>query len=68
MKYVIDRFENGIAVCEDLDGNMVNVYDYPENAKEGDCLCEKDGGLYINFKETQKLKNEAEQLLEDIFN
>lgn len=68
MKYIIDRFEEGLAVCEDMEGNMINIYDYPVGAKEGDCLCEMDGKLYINQEETEKLKKEAQQLLEDIFN
>lgn len=68
MKYIIDRFEEGLAVCEDTKGNMININDYPVGAKEGDCLCEKDGVLYISKEETENLKKEAQQLLEDIFN
>ncbi len=67
MKYIIDRFEEKIAVCEDNDGNMINIYDYPENAKEGDVLCENNGVLYINDDETKKRKAAAEKLLADIF-
>lgn len=67
MKYVIDRFEEGIAVCEDSKGNMINVYDYPKGAKEGDCLYKNDGIFYIDEEETKRLKEDAKQFIDDIF-
>jgi hypothetical protein len=40
MRYTIDRFENGWAVCEDAEGNTHNLPRglLPAEAREGDAL------------------------------
>lgn len=68
MKLIIDRFEGSIAVCENEDGKIINLKDYPKNTKEGDCLVFKDGQYIVDEEETRALKTKAEELLESLFN
>ena len=45
MKYIIDRFEEDLAVLEGENKEMLNVPRgfLPDDAKEGDCLRKKNG-------------------------
>ena len=45
MRYIVDRFENGYAVCEMEDGNIKNIpkYQLPLEVKEGDMLIVENG-------------------------
>ena len=64
MTFIIDRFEENIAVVE-LGDNYYNIPKVllPENAKEGDVITTE-----INEKETKGKKSEARSLLDDLFN
>lgn len=55
MKFVIDRFENGFAVIELQDGEIVNlpIQILPMNTKEGDVVI-----LKVSQKETDKRNQE----------
>lgn len=55
MKFVIDRFENGFAVIELQDGEIVNlpIQILPMNIKEGDVVI-----LKVSQKETDKRNQE----------
>ena len=67
MRYIIDRFEDKFAVCEDEVGDMHNLLKekLPANVKEGDILVEDENGeLYVNEEETQKRK----KYIDDFFN
>lgn len=47
-KYVIDRFEGNIAVCEDEEGSISKIpkYKLPLECNEGDYLLQDDHGMY----------------------
>ena len=64
MTFIIDRFEENMAVVE-LGDNFFNIPKVllPENAKEGDVITTE-----INEKETKGKKAEARSLLDDLFN
>lgn len=64
MTFIIDRFEENMAVVE-LGDNFYNIPKVllPENAKEGDVITTE-----INEKKTKGKKAEARSLLDDLFN
>lgn len=69
LKFIIDRFEEGFAVCENEKGIMVNVSrnKLPKEAKEGDVLIIEKENTYIDVEETEKLRKEIEELTKDIW-
>ncbi len=64
---LIDRFEGNLAVCQSEDMKTVNLLEYPENAKEGDCLMLFEGKYIVDEEETKKRKAEAEELMMSLF-
>lgn len=69
MEFIIDRFEGEIAVLEDENSNFTEIKKslLPDNAKEGDCVVLKDGNYTINKENTAKLKEEIDDLMDDLF-
>lgn len=69
MEFVIDRFEGEIAVLEDENGNLSEIKKslLPQNAKESDCLILKDGKYTVSKEKTESLKQEIDDLMEDLF-
>lgn len=67
--YIVDRIENGFAVCED--GNtMVNISLtlLPSDVHEGSVLQKCPDGTYKqDFEEEKRLHEEAVLLTEDLF-
>ena len=70
MKYIIDRFENEFAICEDENKKMIEIKkeDLPLNAKEGDVLNLTDGTFSIDSEETKKIREDNFDLLNKILN
>ena len=64
MKVIIDRFEENYAVVELSDKKTVDLplELVPEGGKEGDVL-----DITIDYKETDKRKEEIENLMEDMW-
>ncbi len=57
---IIDRFENGYAICEDDNCNFFGIVleEIPKGAKEGDVLnIDDEGNIAVNQAETQNRKN-----------
>lgn len=69
MKVVIDRIEEGFAVCETEKRVMINfaVEMLPEGIKEGTVLDIDGENIIIDEIETEVREKEAMDLLEDIF-
>ncbi len=69
MKYSVDRIENGIAACEDENGNMqaFPVSDLPAGLGEGDIFTAEDGVFAISADETAERKNKIADLQKNIF-
>lgn len=69
MEFIIDRFEGEIAVLEDENSNFTEIKKslLPDNAKEGDCVVLKDGKYTINKETTANLKEEIDDLMDDLF-
>ena len=72
MRLIIDRIEDGYAVCEDMDTRGTLTYPpgaLPEGAKPGDVLSDCGGGFKIDRKATQarrkRIKKMYKGLLKD---
>lgn len=65
-KYIVDRFEEDLAVCENQDGGFENIPIslLPKDIREGSCFFEKDGLFYIDKEETE----DREQKMKELFN
>ncbi len=59
--YSIDRFEGDFAVCENEEGEMVNIQRtrLPKSAREGDILVAGARGRYKVDKEATKARQAA---------
>lgn len=69
MKYSVDRIENGIAVCEDENGESVNfeIVKLPEEIKEGDLFSVTDDKIEILPGETAERRKKMAELQKNIF-
>ena len=69
MKYIIDRFEKTKAILEEDEGKFIEIEKslLPEKAKEGDCVEFKDNKYIIKKEETENLKKEINDLMDDLF-
>ena len=69
MRLIIDRFENGFAVCEreDLPHVRVEAGLLPDGAKEGSVIDFSDGVYTIDEAETLKRRREMSKKLRRLF-
>lgn len=69
MKYIIDRLEEGLAICEtELRKRIsVPVSHLPKGSKEGDVLREEEGRFSLDSEETDKRRREMKKKLMDLF-
>lgn len=56
MMYIVDRIEEGFAVCEDEQKQMHSVLlaQLPAGIKEGDVLIQQDGSFHLDEAATQQ--------------
>lgn len=69
MMLVIDRFEGSFAVCEKEDRTMVNI---PKDQiigdpKEGDVIVTSENMYHIDQEETEKRREEIENLIKNMW-
>jgi hypothetical protein len=69
MKYIIDRFEDDLAVCEDENGKMVDIEKskLPKNAEVGDVIILENGHFRVDKEETDKRRKEIEELMNEVW-
>ena len=69
MKYIIDRLEEGLAICEtELRKRIsVPVSHLPKEVKQGDVLREEEGRFFLDSEETDKRRREMKKKLMDLF-
>lgn len=69
MKYIIDRLEEGLAICEtELRKRIsVPVSHLPKEVKEGDVLREEEGRFFLDSEETDNRRCEMKKKLMDLF-
>ena len=65
----IDRFEGKIAVCENEDGDAVEIdkNELPKEAKVGDIIKVKDEKYIIDNAATKQRKEKIEKLADELF-
>ena len=68
MKYIIDRLEEGLAICETELRKCISVpvSHLPKEVKEGDVLRE-EGRFFLDSEETDKRRREMKKKLMDLF-
>lgn len=67
---IIDRFENGYAICEDKDKSFfgIELSELPKGAKSGDVLDIDDNGkIKINAEETQRRRSRIQGKMKKLF-
>ncbi len=69
MQLIIDRFEEGFAICEKSDRSLVRLpcSALPLEAREGDVLMVVGGTVRVDKAETERRKRAAEQKLKDLW-
>ena len=69
MKYIVDRIENGFAVCETEEMEIVNISldILPEDVKEGNVLVFSNGQYALLTDEEEERRKHILSLQDDIF-
>lgn len=69
MNYIVDRIEEGIAVCETArkECRKIPLKHLPENLREGDVLCEAEDGIVIDVEATNRRRQEMREKLNALF-
>lgn len=69
MKYVIDRFEDNFAVCEDENQNFVDIEKakLPTGAREGDILIVTGDKITVDKDSTKERRKEVQDLFDSLF-
>ena len=69
MKYIIDRLEEGIAVCENELKKLISIHKdlLPDGLKEGDVLEEQEGRFLRDEQGTEARRKEMRKKLMDLF-
>ena len=69
MRWIIDRLEDALAMCEDENGEITPISrkKIPAEAKEGDILREEDGSFILSPQETEDRRREMKKRLMNLF-
>lgn len=69
IRYIVDRLEDGLAVCETEDKKQAvfPLKDLPESLKEGDVLKELDGIFSRDEEETKRRREKMKERLMGLF-
>lgn len=69
--WVIDRFEENFAICENRETKeirKINLYDLPENIKEGSVLKLKNDKYELDLEEEKKIEERISEKMKNIWN
>lgn len=69
MKYIIDRIEENIVICENQETKKIEQFNkeqFPNNIKEGDIVYLEENKFKVNLNETDKKKKEIEELMKKL--
>lgn len=70
MKYIIDRIENDIAICQNPESKEiieVDIEELPQEAKEGSVIILEDAKYTIDKKEEMKIRNRIEDKMKKLW-
>ena len=66
MKYIIDRIENNMVICENQETKKMEIFDnsmFPEQIKDGDVVIRENDTFRIDEEETENRKEYIENLM-----
>ena len=66
MKYIIDRIENNMVICENQETKKMENFDksmFPEQIKDGDVVIRENDTFRIDEEETENRKEYIEKLM-----
>lgn len=69
MKYIIDRIEKNIVICENQETKQMEQFNkeqFQNNIKEGDIVYFEKNTFKVDSKETDKKKKEIEELMKKL--
>ena len=69
MKYIIDRIENNMVICENQETKKMENFDksmFPEQIKDGDVVIRENDTFRIDEEETENRKEYIENLMEKL--
>lgn len=69
MKYIIDRIENDIVICENQETNKMEnfkIEQFPEGIKDGDIVILENDKFKLDKEETKTKKQEIEELMKKL--
>lgn len=69
MKYIVDRIENEIVICENQETKQIenfNLEQFPEGIKDGDVVILKDGKFEKDDEETVDRKEYINELMKKL--
>lgn len=69
MKYIIDRIEKNIVVCENQETKKMEnfkIEQFPNEIKEGDIVILENDKFKIDIEETKIKKHEIEELMKKL--
>ncbi|MDR1558296.1 MAG: DUF3006 domain-containing protein [Clostridiales bacterium] len=67
---IVDRFEGGYAVCEDMETRKLREYpieSLPEGVAEGDVLVFEENGITIDRVETEARRERVRKMFKDLW-
>ena len=69
MKYIIDRIENNMVICENQETKKMENFDksrFPEQIKDGDVVIRENDTFRIDEEETENRKEYIENLMKKL--
>ena len=69
MKYIIDRIENNMVICENQEPKQMENFDksmFPEQIKDGDVVIRENDTFRIDEEETENRKEYIENLMKKL--
>lgn len=69
MKYIIDRIENNMVICENQETKKMENFDknmFPEQIKDGDVVIRENDTFRIDEEETKNRKEYIENLMKKL--
>lgn len=69
MKYIVDRIEKNIVICENQETKKMEKFEktsFPKEIKEGDSVILQGNRFEIDKKDTEKRKKEIDDLMKKL--
>lgn len=71
MEYIIDRFEENFAVCQNISDERIKNVErklIPKEAREGDIIVFSDEKYFLDIEKTEKRKKIIEEKFNSLWN